>query len=63
MIIHTESIGEVKQVCDFFSIPINTAEVEISFPYAMELKTINGVPAEVEGEFTFEEFKRIWKIH
>lgn len=58
MIIHCNDIGEVKAVCDHFSIPINTAELELPFPYAFHLLTVNSEPLNDDNEYTFEEFKK-----
>ena len=58
MIIHTENIGQVKAVCDHFSIPINTAELELSFPWAFPLKTVRGgEPLNDDNEYTFGQFE------
>ena len=57
MIIHTENIGQVKAVCDHFSIPINTAELELSFPYAFHLLTVNSEPLNDDNEYTFGQFE------
>lgn len=58
MKITCDNVGEVKAVCDHFSIPINTAELELSFPYAFHLLTVNSEPLNDDNEYTFEEFKK-----
>lgn len=60
MIIHLDSPSELKQVTDYFGIPMNLAEVQIEFPYALELKTINGQPVVNDRDYNFKEFKDLF---
>lgn len=56
MVIICNELYEIVKVCNHLQIEVRPHEFYVSFPYRMELKTVNGETMP-EGEVTFKEFE------